>query len=52
MQGFKLLRSAANALAGIELMHMMREAEFANDGAVVRSSADQFYAPAAEVRLA
>jgi hypothetical protein len=31
---------------------MIRKGQFATDGAVVRSSADQFYALAGEVRLA
>lgn len=50
--GFKSFRSAGSVLAGIELMHMIRKGQFATDGAVVRSSADQFYALAGEVRLA
>lgn len=52
MLGFKSFRSASNVLAGIELIHMIRKGQFATDGAVVRSSVDQFYALAGEVRLA
>ena len=52
MLGFKSFRSAANVLAGIELMHILRKGQFAIDGAVVRSSADQFYGLAGGARLA
>jgi putative transposase len=51
MLGFKSFRSAANVLAGVELMHMIRKGQFAVAGTAVTSFADQFYALAAEVRL-
>jgi putative transposase len=44
MLSFKLFRSAANVLAGIELMHMIRKGQFVIDGASVISFGDQFYA--------
>ncbi|GGE83844.1 hypothetical protein GCM10008020_30900 [Massilia psychrophila] len=50
MLGFKSFRSAGNVLAGVELMHMIRKGQFAIDGAVVMSFADQFYALAGRVR--
>ena len=50
MLNFKSFRSAGCVLAGIELMHMIRKGQFAIDGAVVVSFADQFYALAGQVR--
>ena len=50
MLGFKSFRSAGNVLAGVELMHMIRQGQFAINGAVVVSFADQFYALAGQVR--
>ena len=50
MLGFKSFRSAANALAGVELMHMIRKGQFDVCGAAVMSFADQFYALAGQVR--
>ena len=50
MLNFKSFRSAKTILAGIELMHMIRKGEFANDGADAMSFADQFYALAGMVR--
>ena len=50
MLGFKSFRSADDVLAGIELMHMVRKGQFATDGAVVVSFADQFYALAGQFR--
>lgn len=43
MLGFKSFKAAANALAGIELMHMSRKAQFTIDGACT-SVVAQFYA--------
>jgi len=51
MLGFKSLWAAANVLAGVELMHMIRKGQFAIDG-VATSVADQFYALAGLVRPA
>jgi len=50
MCNFKSFRSARNVLAGIELMHMIRKAQFAIADAGERSFADQFYALAGQVR--
>ena len=52
MLGFKSFRSAANVLAGVELMHMIRKGQFTIHGAAVMSLADQFYALAGQVRPA
>jgi putative transposase len=52
MLGFKSLRTAGNVLAGIELMHMIRNAQFTIDGTAATSFADQFYALAGQVRPA
>jgi len=49
MLGFKSFRAAANVLAGIELMHMIRKGQFAIDRTHM-SAADQFYALAGLVR--
>lgn len=43
MRGFKSFRSAANVLAGVELMHMIARASSRSIG-VPTSVADQFYA--------
>jgi putative transposase len=37
-------------LAGIEVMHMIRKGQFALDGTVTMSLADQFYARAGQIR--
>jgi putative transposase len=52
MLGFKSFRAAANVLAGVELMHMIRKGQFVMDGAATMSFADQFYALARQVRPA
>lgn len=44
MLGFKSFRAAANVLAGVELMHMIRKGQFVIEGAATMSFADQFYA--------
>ena len=49
MLGFRSFRCASNVLAGVELMHMNRKAQFAVHGAAVMSFADQFYALAKQV---
>lgn len=41
---FKSFRSARNVLAGIELMHMIRQGQFMIEGSDEMSFADQFYA--------
>jgi transposase-like protein len=50
MLGFKSFRAAANVLAGVELMHMIRKGQFAIDGVAHTSFADQFYALARQIR--
>jgi transposase-like protein len=52
MLGFKSFRAAANVLAGVELMHMIRKGQFVIDGIASMSFADQFYALAGQVRPA
>jgi putative transposase len=52
MLGFKSFRAAANVLAGIELMHMIRKGQMAMAGCKGLSFADQFYALAGQVRPA
>jgi putative transposase len=52
MLGFKSFRTAANVLAGIELMHMIRKGQFAVDGAASMSFAEQFFALTRQVRPA
>lgn len=52
MLGFKSFRTAANVLAGFELMHMIRKGQFVIDDAATMSFADQFYALARQVRPA
>lgn len=53
MPGFKSFRAASNVLAGVRLMYMIREDQFAiYCGAVTMSGADQFYALAGIVRPA
>lgn len=52
MLGFKSFRSARTILAGIELMHMIRQGQCAIEGATTISFADQFYALAGQVRPA
>ena len=50
MLGFKSFRAAANVLAGIELMHMIRKNQFRIEGVTRTSFADQFYALAGQIR--
>jgi putative transposase len=50
--GFKSFRTAANVLAGIELMHIIRKGPFVVDGAASTSFAEQFYALARQIRPA
>lgn len=52
MMGFKSFQAAANVLAGIELIHMIRKNQFAIDGAATISVVDQFYALTGLVRPA
>jgi putative transposase len=47
---FKSFRAAGFVLASVELMHMIRESQFAIDGAGKMSFADQFYVLAGMVR--
>jgi putative transposase len=50
MLGFKSFYAAANVLAGIELMHMIRKDQFRIEGFARTSFADQFYALAGQTR--
>jgi len=50
MLGFKSFHAAANVLAGIELMHMIRKDQFRIEGVARTSFADQFYALAGQIR--
>lgn len=50
MLGLKSFRAAANVLAGIELMHMIRKNQFRTEGVARTSFADQFYALARQIR--
>jgi len=50
MLNFKSFLSASSVLAGIELMHMIRKAQFAINGADAMSFAGQFSALAGMVR--
>jgi putative transposase len=52
MLNFKSFRSARNVLAGVELMHMIRKAQFAIAGGNKMSFATQFYALAGQIRPA
>jgi transposase-like protein len=52
MLGFKSFRAAANVLAGVELMHMIRKGQFVIDGAATMSFADQYYAFGRQVHQA
>jgi putative transposase len=52
MMSFKSFRAAANVLAGVELMHLIRKGQFVVDGAASMAFADQFYALARQVRPA
>jgi transposase-like protein len=52
MLGFKSFRAAANVLAGIELMHMIRKGQMAMPGCEGMSFANQFYALAGQIRPA
>ena len=49
---FKSFRSAARALAEIELMHMIRKGQMAMPGGEGMSFAEQFYALTGQVRPA
>jgi hypothetical protein len=51
MLNFKSFRAAGSVLARVELAHMIRKGQFANDGADELSIADQFYALAGTSRL-
>jgi transposase-like protein len=51
MLGFKSFLAAANVLAGIELMHMIRKGQFRINGIAPTSFADQFYAFTGQIRL-
>jgi putative transposase len=50
MLNFKSFWSAGSVPAGIELIHMIRKDQFANDGADAMSFTDQFSALAGIVR--
>jgi putative transposase len=52
MLGFKSFRAAANVVAGFELMHMIRKAQFVIDSAALMWLSDQFYALAGKIRPA
>jgi putative transposase len=52
MLGLKSFRAAANVLAGIELMHMIRKGQLAFAGCKGLIFAEQFYALAGQVRPA
>jgi transposase-like protein len=52
MLGFKSFRAAANVLAGIELMHMIRKGQMAMPGCEGMSFANKFYALAGQIRPA
>ncbi len=52
MLGFKSFRAAANVLAGIELMRMIRKGQMAKPGCEGLSFAEQFYALAGQIRPA
>ncbi len=52
MLGFKSFRAAANVLAGIELMPMLRNGQMAKPGCEGLSFAEQFYALAGQIRPA
>ena len=49
MLGFNSFRSARNILAGIELMHMIRNGHLLMEGVDTMSFADQYYAMAGKV---
>ena len=50
MLNFKSFRAAGSVLAGIELIHMIREGQFAIDGAEAMSFADKFSRLAGMIR--
>ena len=50
MLNFKSFRSAKSALAGIELMHMIRKGQLLLKGCIRLSFADPFYALAGKIR--
>jgi hypothetical protein len=50
MAGFKSFLSARNVLAGIELMHMIREGQLRVAGSRQMSFAAQFHALAGQIR--
>ena len=49
MRGFNSFRSAKNILAGIELMHIIRNGHLLMEGVDTMSFADQYYALAGKV---
>ena len=51
MLNFKSFRAARNVLAGVELMHMIREGQLMLQGCSELSFADQFHALAGKIRL-
>lgn len=50
MLNFKSLRCVGCVLAGVALMHMIRNGQFATDGAAAMSLTDKFYALAGQRR--
>ena len=50
MLNFKSFRAAKNVLAGIELIHMIRNGQLLLEGCIKLSFADQFYALAGKIR--
>lgn len=50
MLNFKSFRSAGSMLAGVEFVHMIREGQFAIDGADAMSFVDQFFPLAGMIR--
>ena len=52
MFGFKLFHAAKNVLAGIELVHMIREGQLNIEGVEELPFTDQFYELAGQIRTA
>lgn len=52
MLNFKSFRAAKRVLAGIELMHMIRQGQLVLQGCSEMSFADQFYALAGKIHPA
>ena len=50
MLNFKSFRAAKCVLAGIELIHMIRNGQLLLEGCIKLSFADQFYALAGQIR--